>query len=55
MQIKEIAELIQIIEKSAIEEFELERSGVRIRVKKGAPQTAGDTAETQIDFAVSQP
>ena len=34
MQIKEIAELIEIIERSAIEEFELERSGVRIRVRK---------------------
>ncbi len=36
MQIKEIAELIEIIERSAIEEFELERSGVRIRIRKSA-------------------
>jgi len=35
MQIKEIAELLKIIEQSGIEEFELERSGVRVRVKKG--------------------
>ena len=34
MQIKEIEELIQLIERSQIEEFELERAGTRIRVKK---------------------
>jgi acetyl-CoA carboxylase biotin carboxyl carrier protein len=34
MNIKEIRELIRLIEKSAISEFEMERSGVRIRVKK---------------------
>lgn len=40
MQVKEIAELIEIIERSAIEEFELERSGVRIRVRKASPNAA---------------
>ena len=55
MQIKEIAELIQIIEKSAIEEFELERSGVRIRVKKGVPQPSGATrTETQVQIAPTE-
>jgi acetyl-CoA carboxylase biotin carboxyl carrier protein len=41
MNIKEIRELIQLIEDSAIEEFEMERSGVRIRVRKtmASPQT----------------
>ena len=34
MQIKEIKELIRLIEGSQIEEFELERAGTRIRVKK---------------------
>ena len=34
MNIKEIRELLQLIEESAIEEFEMERSGVRIRVRK---------------------
>jgi acetyl-CoA carboxylase biotin carboxyl carrier protein len=34
MNIKEIRELIQLIEESAVEEFEMERSGVRIRVRK---------------------
>ncbi len=34
MQMKEIEELIQLIERSQIEEFELERAGTRIRVKK---------------------
>lgn len=56
MQIKEIAELIQIIEQSGIEEFELERSGVRIRVKKGKAhttnqpviETAGETPAAAI-------
>ncbi len=38
MQFKEIAELIEIIGRSSIEEFELERSGVRIRVKKSNPR-----------------
>ncbi len=39
MQIKEIEALIRLIERSQIEEFELERAGTRIRVKKpsGAP------------------
>lgn len=54
MQIKEIAELIQIIEKSAIEEFELERSGVRIRVKKGVPQASGVTkTETEVHLTAA--
>ncbi len=41
VNIKEIRELLQLIEKSAIEEFEMERSGVRIRVRK----TAGNTSK----------
>ena len=41
MNIKDIRELIELIEGSAIEEFEMERSGVRIRVRKtiGPPAT----------------
>ena len=34
MNIKDIRELIQLIEESDIEEFEMERSGVRVRVRK---------------------
>ena len=34
MQNKEIEELIHLIEKSQIEEFELERQGTRIRIRK---------------------
>ncbi len=34
MQLKEIEELVRLIERSQIEEFELERAGTRIRVKK---------------------
>ena len=38
MDLKEIAELIEIIDGADIEEFELEREGVRIRVRKGKVQ-----------------
>jgi len=49
MNIKEIRELIELIERSNIEEFEMERSGVRIRISKTltgsvvqqAPKVAG--------------
>ncbi len=49
MNIKEIRELIELIEQSNIEEFEMERSGVRIRISKSlsspvvpqAPTVAG--------------
>ena len=34
MNIKEIRELIELIENSNIEEFEMERSGVRVRIRK---------------------
>lgn len=34
MNIKEIRELLELIEQSAVEEFEMERSGVRIRIRK---------------------
>ncbi|MFQ5928301.1 MAG: acetyl-CoA carboxylase biotin carboxyl carrier protein [Acidobacteriota bacterium] len=37
MNIKEIRELIELIEGSAIEEFEMERSGARIRIRKTLP------------------
>ena len=38
MNIKEIRELIQLIEESsALEEFEMERAGVRIRIRKTLP------------------
>ena len=34
MNIKEIRELIKLIEQANIEEFEMERSGIRIRIRK---------------------
>ena len=41
MNIKEIRELIQLIEESsAVEEFEMERAGVRIRIRKTLPTSA---------------
>ncbi len=60
MKLKEIRELIQLIEESAIEEFEMERSGVRIRIRKtlgsiptGLPQalptSSRDGSETEIE------
>ena len=40
MEIKEIKELIELIQRSAVEEFEMETSGVRIRFRKSlAPAT----------------
>ena len=61
MNIKEIRELIQLIEESAIEEFEMERSGVRIRIRKttvspptGPPQalpaSSRDGSETEVEL-----
>ena len=40
MQIEEIEKLIRLIERSQIEEFELERAGTRIRLKKPASTSA---------------
>jgi acetyl-CoA carboxylase biotin carboxyl carrier protein len=40
MNIKEIKELLQLIDSVAIEEFEMERSGLRIRVRKTLPTPA---------------
>ena len=42
MEIKEIRELIELIQESAVEEFEMEKSGVRIRIRKSL--TAGEVA-----------
>ena len=51
MNIKEIRELIQLIEGSAVEEFEMERAGVRIRIRKTLPSptvpSAGAAEPTQ--------
>ena len=35
MNLKEIKELIDLIENSQVEEFEIEKAGVRVRIKKG--------------------
>lgn len=47
MNIKEIKELIELIQGSGIEEFEMERSGVRVRIKNslGRLQTSIAPAE----------
>jgi acetyl-CoA carboxylase biotin carboxyl carrier protein len=41
MNIKEIKELLQLIDSVDIEEFEMERSGLRIRVRKTLPIDQG--------------
>jgi acetyl-CoA carboxylase biotin carboxyl carrier protein len=41
MDLKEIAQLLELIDGADIEEFELERDGVRIRVRKGQGREAG--------------
>lgn len=55
MDITEIRELIRLIQKSAIEEFEMEKSGVRIRIRKSLgtgqvaitePSASANPAET---------
>lgn len=52
MNIKEIRELLQLIEQTAIEEFEMERSGVRIRVRKaGLSQAAPAPASIEVSTA----
>jgi len=45
MNIKEIRELIQLIEESAVEEFEMERAGVRIRVRKTPVSSLKDSTK----------
>ena len=56
MQIEEIEELIRLIERSQIEEFELERAGTRIRLKKpaSAPVAPPPTAAREAGSAVEQ-
>lgn len=59
MEIEEIEELIRLIERSQIEEFELERKGTRIRLKKPASAsapvaTSPPTAVREADSAVEQ-
>ncbi len=53
MEFKEIAELIDIIGKSSIEEFEMESSGVRVRVKKSGPRS--DPPRERDGGAATQP
>ena len=49
MNIEEIKELLKLIEEAAIEEFEMERSGVRIRIKKSGSTPPGPLrAATQV-------
>ncbi len=40
MNLKEIKELVDLITEKAITEFELERGGVKLRIKRGAEQAA---------------
>ena len=60
MDIEEIRELLELIQQSAVEEFEMEKSGVRIRIRKsvqhsmiaaapGASQVSALEAETLLE------
>lgn len=44
MNLKEIKELIDLIENSQVDEFEIEKAGVRIRIKKGRKGQVLDSA-----------
>lgn len=58
MNLKEIRDLVQLVEESDIDEFELERSGVRIRIKKAAaapPETLSRVTETRQAAALEAP
>ena len=37
MNLKELKELLDLVQNSQVTEFEIEKSGVRIRIKKGVP------------------
>ncbi len=54
MNIKEIRELIQLIEESsAVEEFEMERAGVRIRIRKTLPASAASSGNERLSEPVA--
>lgn len=58
MDTNEIKELIKLIEQSAIEEFEMERDGVRIRVRKSlamVPQAQAPAAAAAPQQAPAEP
>ncbi len=48
MNIKEIKELINLMNENALTEFELERDGLRIRLKKGAGGTVEGGVEKMV-------
>ncbi len=55
MNIKEIRELIELIEQSNIDEFEMERSGVRIRIRKTLPVSTTPRAELVTETTSTPP
>ncbi len=55
MNIKEIRELIELIEQSNIDEFEMERSGVRIRIRKTLPVPTIQRAEIVTETTSTHP
>jgi len=52
MDIKEVRELIELIQGSAVEEFEMEKAGVRIRIRKsldaGRPAAVPQTSSVNL-------
>lgn len=58
MNLKEIRELLEMIENSSIEKFEMERAGVVIRIKRGSDRiapTGPEIPETQAIEALDRP
>lgn len=57
MNIEEIKEIIKVLEKTDIVEFELEKSGVRVRIKKGSEDwlVSGGNLERRVDKPTSIP
>ena len=48
MDLEEIARLIEIIDRANIEEFELEREGVRVRLRKGQVHVTSSASPTVV-------
>ncbi len=55
MDLEEIARLIEIIDRADIEEFELEREGVRVRVRKGQVHVASTATPAVVPAVQSAP
>lgn len=57
MNLKEIKELIDVISEKDIQEFELERAGTRVRIRRGLPASSApcDSPAASTSTVASQP